>query len=62
MRDAPAWTLSRVVHLGLDWLTSCRIRTDGIISPIVSFADSAEAYRMIDEQPAESIKLGVRFP
>lgn len=61
MRDAPAWTLERVVHLGLDWLTSGRIRTEGIISPIVPFAESADAYRMIDEHPERSIKLGIRF-
>ena len=62
MRDAPGWTLERMVHLALDWLASSRIRTDGIIDPIVPFADSADAYRAIDERPAESIKLGIRFP
>ncbi|MGB3306217.1 MAG: zinc-binding alcohol dehydrogenase [Thermomicrobiales bacterium] len=61
MRDAPAWTLERVVRLGLDWLASGRIRTEGIVSPIVPFAESADAYRMIDEHPERSIKLGIRF-
>jgi threonine dehydrogenase-like Zn-dependent dehydrogenase len=61
MRDAPAWTLERMVHLALDWLGEGRIRTDGIISPIVPFEESAEAYRMIDEHPERSIKLGIRF-
>ena len=61
MRDAPAWTLERMVRLGLDWLTSGRVRTNGIIDPIVPFADAADAYRMIDEHPERSIKLGVRF-
>ena len=37
MRDAPGWTLERMVRLGLDWLVEGRIRTDGIISPIVPF-------------------------
>lgn len=62
MRDAPAWTLERMVQLGLGWLTSGRIRAEGIISPIVPFEESAEAYRMIDEHPERSIKLGIRFP
>ena len=62
MRDAPAWTLERLVTLGLDWLASGRVTTEGIINPIVSFEDSANAYRMIDEHPERSIKLGVRFP
>jgi threonine dehydrogenase-like Zn-dependent dehydrogenase len=62
MRDAPGWTLDRMVRVGLDWLASGRIRTEGIIDPIVPFDQSAEAYRAIDERPAESIKLGIRFP
>jgi threonine dehydrogenase-like Zn-dependent dehydrogenase len=61
MRDAPAWDLERLVSLGLDWMASGRIRTDGILTPIVPFEESADAYRMIDEHPERSIKLGVRF-
>lgn len=37
------------------------MRTDGIITPVVPFAESAEAYRAIDERPEESIKLGIPF-
>ncbi len=62
MRDSPGWTLRRMAQLGLDWLASGRIKTEGIISPIVPFAASAGAYRTIDEHPWESIKLGIRFP
>ena len=62
MRDAPGWDLDRMVRTSLDWLTTGRLRTDGIITPVVSFADSAEAYREIDEHPERSIKLGIRFP
>ena len=29
MRDAPGWTLDRMVRLGLDWLASGRFRVDG---------------------------------
>ncbi len=60
-RDAPVWDLQRLVDLALSWLASGRIRTEGIISPIVPFSESAEAYRAIDEHPEESIKLGIRF-
>jgi threonine dehydrogenase-like Zn-dependent dehydrogenase len=62
MRDAPAWTLARLVNLALDWIGEGRVRTDGLIAPIVPFAESAEAYRMIDEHPERAIKLGIRFP
>jgi hypothetical protein len=34
---------------------------DGIVTPIVSFADAAEAYQAIDEHPERSFKLGIRF-
>jgi threonine dehydrogenase-like Zn-dependent dehydrogenase len=61
LRDAPAWTLARLVETSLRWLTTGRLRTDGIITPIVPFEDSVEAYRKIDEHPEQSIKLGVRF-
>ena len=61
MRDAPVWDLQRLVDLALAWLVSGRVRTEGIITPIVPFADSAEAYRAIDEHPEESIKLGIAF-
>lgn len=61
LRDAPAWTLARLVETSMRWLSTGRLRTDGIITPIVYFEDSAEAYRMLDEHPEQSIKLGVRF-
>jgi threonine dehydrogenase-like Zn-dependent dehydrogenase len=60
-RDAPVWDLQRLVDLALAWLASGRVRTDGIVTPIVPFAESAEAYRAIDERPAASIKLGIQF-
>jgi threonine dehydrogenase-like Zn-dependent dehydrogenase len=62
LRGAPAWTLQRLVQLGLDWLAAGRIRTEGIITPIVPFAESANAYREIDKHPERSIKLGISFP
>jgi threonine dehydrogenase-like Zn-dependent dehydrogenase len=61
MRDAPGWTLGRVAQITLGWLASGRLRAEGIITPIVSFENSVEAYRAIDEHPEQSIKLGVRF-
>jgi threonine dehydrogenase-like Zn-dependent dehydrogenase len=62
LRDAPAWTLERLVDLALRWLTSGRLSAEGIITPVVPFEESVEAYREIDEHPERSIKLGIRFP
>jgi threonine dehydrogenase-like Zn-dependent dehydrogenase len=61
LRDGPAWDLQRLVDLALRWLISGRLSTAGIVTPIVPFASSAEAYRRIDEHPEDSVKLGVRF-
>jgi len=61
LRDAPAWTLERLVEVALGWLTSGRLRTEGIVTPIVPFEESVEAYREIDEHPERSIKLGISF-
>ena len=60
-RDAPVWDLQRLVDLALAWLVSGKMKTDGIVTPVVSFEESAEAYRAIDERPEASIKLGIRF-
>jgi threonine dehydrogenase-like Zn-dependent dehydrogenase len=62
LRDAPAWTLGRLVEVAFDWLTTGRLRSDGIITPVVPFDQAAEAYREIDEHPERSIKLGISFP
>ena len=62
MRDYPAWTLRRLAEVSLGWLASGRLRADGIVAPVVAFAESAGAYREIDEHPDRSIKLGIRFP
>jgi threonine dehydrogenase-like Zn-dependent dehydrogenase len=61
LRDAPGWTLDRLVQVTLDWLASGRLKTDGIVTPVVPFADSVAAYREIDEHPERSIKLGITF-
>ncbi len=61
MRDAPVWDLQRLVETSLRWLERGEVRTEGIVTPIVPFAESAEAYREIDEHPERSIKLGIAF-
>ncbi len=62
LRDAPAWTLARISETALRWLAAGRLRTEGIVTPIVPFEHAAEAYREIDEHPERSIKLGISFP
>ena len=61
MRDHPAWTLARYAAVCEAWLRSGALRTDGLVTPVVPFADAADAYREIDEHPERSIKLGIAF-
>jgi threonine dehydrogenase-like Zn-dependent dehydrogenase len=61
LRDAPGWTLDSFVRVTLAWLANGRLKADGIITPVVPFADSVAAYREIDEHPERSIKLGITF-
>jgi threonine dehydrogenase-like Zn-dependent dehydrogenase len=61
LRDAPGWTLRRLVEVALGWLVSGRLQTEGIVAPVVPFEESDAAYRAIDEHPEQSIKLGIRF-
>lgn len=60
-RDAPGWNLDRIARTTLDWLVSGRLSANGIVTPVVPFAECVEAYRAIDEHPDRSIKLGIRF-
>ena len=55
------WNAARVQRLAETLLRTGRLRAGGIIQPIVPFAEAAGAYRMIDEHPETSVKLGVRF-
>ncbi len=61
MRDHPAWTLGRYAAVCEGWLRTAALRTDGLVTPVVPFAEAATAYREIDEHPERSIKLGVAF-
>ena len=45
----------------IELLRDGRLRVDGLIDPIVSFEEAADAYRRINANPADSIKLGVRY-
>src|SRR4051794_1262761 len=55
------WDAARAQRLAEGLVRSGRVRTDGVIQPVVPFEECAEAYRAIDEHPESCIKLGVRF-
>jgi threonine dehydrogenase-like Zn-dependent dehydrogenase len=55
------WGSARAQRLAETLVRSGRVRTDGVVQPVVPFEECAEAYRAIDEHPESCIKLGVRF-
>jgi threonine dehydrogenase-like Zn-dependent dehydrogenase len=55
------WDHARIVRLAEDLLASGRVRTEGIVQPIVPFAESPDAYRTMEEHPERCVKLGIRF-
>jgi threonine dehydrogenase-like Zn-dependent dehydrogenase len=61
LRDAPGWTLERLAATALRWLAAGRLRTDGIVTPIVPFEEAPAAFRELDARPETSVKLGIRF-
>jgi len=60
-RDHPRWSFERILNTCWQWLSEGRFQCEEIVSPVVPFAESAQAYREMDEHPGNSIKLGVEF-
>jgi len=60
-RDYPRWNRKRVYETVIQLFRQKRINVDGMLDPIVRFEDVIEAYRMIDEEPEKTVKLGVKY-
>jgi threonine dehydrogenase-like Zn-dependent dehydrogenase len=61
LRTYPLWTEERVTHTLKELFIKELIVSDGIVDPIVAFADAARAYLEIYQNPVNAIKLGIRF-
>jgi len=60
--DYPRWNRKRVEIVCWEMICKGSIRGDEIVSPVVSFEESAEAYcKYVDTSPELSVKLGVAF-
>jgi len=60
-RDYPRWDRKRIYETVIELFRKKALISDGLLSPIVNFEDVVEAYRMLDERPWETIKLGVIY-
>ena len=54
------WDHARIVDVVEQLLVSGKLKTDGVIQPIVPFDRAAEAYQESLEHPVGTVKLGVR--
>ncbi|WP_219836958.1 zinc-binding alcohol dehydrogenase [Paenibacillus sp. R14(2021)] len=60
--DYPRWNRKRIEEVCWEMLSSGYINCEHIVSPVVSFEESAEAYcEVVDRRPELSIKLGITF-
>ena len=61
-RDYPLWTEARLVQTVAELFRRSFLHSEGIVDPIVPFADSPQAFLDVYHHPAQAIKLGIRFP
>jgi threonine dehydrogenase-like Zn-dependent dehydrogenase len=60
-RDHPLWERARVEQVVLGLLAADRLRTDGLLTHVVPFAQAAEAYALIGRGPAAVLKVGLQY-
>ena len=60
-RDYPLWNRERIYQTVIELFKKKLLKVNYLLSPIVQFENVVEAYKMLDEKPEETIKLGVRY-
>ncbi len=60
-RDYPRWDFDRMCKVCWDMLASGQLRCENIVDPVVPFAEAAKMYLHIEQNPNESVKMGVDF-
>jgi len=60
-REAPLWNLARLEATVVEFFRRGWLTSDGIADPVVPFAQAANAFLDTFQNPADAIKLCVRF-
>ncbi len=60
-RDYPAWDRARVHATATRLLAEGRLRADGLISHRFPFMRAADAYALIDQHPADAVKVALTY-
>ena len=61
-RDHPGWDFGRIMDTCWQWVSEGRFQCEEIVYPVVSLAESVQAYRDMDLHPEDFVELGVVFP
>jgi threonine dehydrogenase-like Zn-dependent dehydrogenase len=62
LREHPVWDLERLYCTLVEMFKRGLLSSKEVVDPIVEFTDSAQAFMDIYHDPADAIKLGIRFP
>lgn len=60
-REYPRWDFDRICETCWEMLSRGLLKCENIVDPVVSLEEAAEAFMKIEQNPVESVKLGVEF-
>jgi threonine dehydrogenase-like Zn-dependent dehydrogenase len=60
-REHPLWTQQRLWETTAEFYRRGWLTAEGLVEPVVPFADAAQAFMDVYRDPSQAIKLGVRF-
>jgi threonine dehydrogenase-like Zn-dependent dehydrogenase len=60
-RDYPRWDPERLRIFVVESFRAGKLRADGMLQPVLSFADAVEALPLIAREPESVVKIGIRY-
>lgn len=60
-REYPRWDFDRLCKASWEILSKGLINCENIVDPVVSIEEAADMYMHIEQNPNESVKMGVKF-
>ena len=60
-RDYPRWDFDRICATCWEMLSTGKIKCENIVNPVVPIEQAADMYMQIEQNPNNSVKLGVSF-
>ena len=60
-REYPRWDFDRICSASWEMLCRGLIRCENIVDPVVPFEEAADMYMHIEQNPSDSVKIGVKM-